>query len=445
MTRWIQVALMALVALIGLHCGIRDTEDKPELSVTPTLLDFGETKTSDFVTISNTGSGTLHWSIEVPSEGWIRVSQRDGNITNEPVAVEVRIDREKAPVGQQQVTLVVTAEQGGHKEITVKATIPDTTPPTVLIEYPAEDAVVDPQVTVRMKSEDNVGVTEVRLYVNGSHQVTLTTAPFEWTWDTLGQEAGPYTLTARAFDAAGNEATSAEVTVRVPDRDAPTVQITAPAEGATVSGNVTVTAEASDNVGVDRVTLYVDGAELGTDQTSPYTWTWNTSDFSNGAHSLTASAWDAAENEGQATAVQVTVSNVEEVRRHLIISNTSAPLGETFQGPILAVRAAGLAGMQLAISFDPEMLRVDTVTSEVFPVIASKADEPGKLEIAAASAEGIAEGDTVVVAEMTFTVVSGSPGSTSPLSFEKTVLFNENTEPMPFSVQNGTFTVEESP
>ncbi len=126
MTRWIQVALMALVALIGLHCGIRDTEDKPELSVTPTLLDFGETKTSDFVTISNTGSGTLHWSIEVPSEGWIRVSQRDGNITNEPVAVEVRIDREKAPVGQQQVTLVVTAEQGGHKEITVKATIPDT-------------------------------------------------------------------------------------------------------------------------------------------------------------------------------------------------------------------------------------------------------------------------------------------------------------------------------
>ncbi|MHA1228420.1 MAG: Ig-like domain-containing protein [Candidatus Hodarchaeales archaeon] len=43
------------------------------------------------------------------------------------------------------------------------------------------------------------------------------------------------------------------------DTTAPTVSITSPADGATVSGTVTVEASASDNVGVDRVEFFVDG------------------------------------------------------------------------------------------------------------------------------------------------------------------------------------------
>ena len=71
------------------------------------------------------------------------------------------------------------------------------------------------------------------------------------------------------------------VTVNNPDTTAPTVSLTAPANGATVSGTVTLTATASDNVGVAGVQFLVDGNPLGAeDTTSPYSVSWNTTTVS---------------------------------------------------------------------------------------------------------------------------------------------------------------------
>src|SRR5205823_1679741 len=94
------------------------------------------------------------------------------------------------------------------------------------------------------------------------------------------------------------------------DTTAPTTSITAPANGATVSGTTTVSATASDNVGVTQVELYLDGVLQSTDTTSPYSWSWNTTAAVNGAHLLTSKAYDAAGNAGISAAVSVTVSNV---------------------------------------------------------------------------------------------------------------------------------------
>jgi hypothetical protein len=93
------------------------------------------------------------------------------------------------------------------------------------------------------------------------------------------------------------------------DTTAPTVSITAPTAGATVSGTVAVNASASDNVGVSKVEFYVDGALRATATTSPYSWSWDTTAFANGAHSLVAKAYDAAGNIGTSSTVSVTVSN----------------------------------------------------------------------------------------------------------------------------------------
>ena len=93
------------------------------------------------------------------------------------------------------------------------------------------------------------------------------------------------------------------------DTTAPTTSITAPANGATVSGTTTVSANASDNVGVSRVELYVDGSLAGTDTTSPYSFAWNTTAVANGSHSLQTRAFDAAGNAGSSAVVNVTVSN----------------------------------------------------------------------------------------------------------------------------------------
>jgi len=90
----------------------------------------------------------------------------------------------------------------------------------------------------------------------------------------------------------------------------PTVSMTAPASGATVSGTaVTVSANATDNVGVVGVQFKLDGANLGSeDLTAPYSTTWNTTGTPNGSHTLSAVARDAAGNMGTAV-VTINVSN----------------------------------------------------------------------------------------------------------------------------------------
>ena len=93
------------------------------------------------------------------------------------------------------------------------------------------------------------------------------------------------------------------------DTTPPTTSITSPANGATVSGTTTVAANASDNVGVTRVELYVDSVLTGTDTSSPYEFSWNTTTATNGGHALQTKAYDAATNVGSSTVVNVTVSN----------------------------------------------------------------------------------------------------------------------------------------
>jgi hypothetical protein len=94
------------------------------------------------------------------------------------------------------------------------------------------------------------------------------------------------------------------------DTTAPTVSLTAPTNGATVLGTVTVSANASDNVGVVGVQFRLDGVNLGAEDTSsPYSIAWDTTAVANGSHSLTAVARDAAGNTRTSDAVTVTVDN----------------------------------------------------------------------------------------------------------------------------------------
>ena len=95
------------------------------------------------------------------------------------------------------------------------------------------------------------------------------------------------------------------------DNAAPTVSLTAPGSGATVSGTVTLNATASDNVGVAGVQFFLDGAPLGAEDTTPdpYSVAWNTATVTNGTHTLTAIARDAAGNTTTSAPVNVTVES----------------------------------------------------------------------------------------------------------------------------------------
>ena len=93
-----------------------------------------------------------------------------------------------------------------------------------------------------------------------------------------------------------------------PDTTSPTVRITSPAAGASVTGTVSVAADATDDRGVTGVQFAVDGVALGAeDTTAPYSAPWDTSTSAAGGHSLTAVARDAAGNRTTSAPVAVTV------------------------------------------------------------------------------------------------------------------------------------------
>ena len=90
----------------------------------------------------------------------------------------------------------------------------------------------------------------------------------------------------------------------------PTVSMTAPAPGATVAGQTTLAANASDPVAIAGVQFLLDGSPLGAEVTStPYTLVWNTTTVSDGSHTLAARARDSAGLSTVSTAISVTVQN----------------------------------------------------------------------------------------------------------------------------------------
>ncbi|MGH2567296.1 MAG: Ig-like domain-containing protein, partial [Bacteroidota bacterium] len=94
-----------------------------------------------------------------------------------------------------------------------------------------------------------------------------------------------------------------------PDTTPPTVAFTAPQNGATVSGTVTVSANATDNIKMGTVQFKLNGANLGSELTvAPYNFSWNSTTVSNGSYTLAAVAQDSAGNEATAS-ISVTVSN----------------------------------------------------------------------------------------------------------------------------------------
>ncbi len=93
----------------------------------------------------------------------------------------------------------------------------------------------------------------------------------------------------------------------------PSVTITNPAEGATVSSTVDITADATDDNGVTQVEFFVDSTSIGTDTNDDDGWSlsWNTTLVGDGGHTVTATATDTIGQTGS-DSVNVTVDNIND-------------------------------------------------------------------------------------------------------------------------------------
>ena len=212
--------------------------------------------------------------------------------------------------GAHTISAVARDAAGNTKTSANVSVTVDKAAPDVSISAPAAGAALSGTTTLTATASDDVGVQSVQFRVDGNNVGAAdTTSPYSVSLDTTTLSTGSHTISAVARDAAGNTKTSANVSVTV-DNTAPTVSLSAPAAGSLVAGTTTLTATASDNVGVQSVQFRVDGNNVGAaDTTSPYSLSLDTTTLSNGSHTLSAVARDAAGNTRTSANVTITVDN----------------------------------------------------------------------------------------------------------------------------------------
>lgn len=124
------------------------------------------------------------------------------------------------------------------------------------------------------------------------------------------------------------------------DDNPPTVSISSPANGATVSGIVSFSASASDDKGVTKVGFYINSTLLSEDSSAPYSISLNTGDYSNGAYSLKAIAYDASQT--AEVTISITISNADPTDTEdptvTIIEPAANPYAWTASVPTLSIK-----------------------------------------------------------------------------------------------------------
>jgi hypothetical protein len=121
--------------------------------------------------------------------------------------------------------------------------------------------------------------------------------------------AGSFPFTVAVKDSSSASA-SANLSINVVAAAPPTVSISSPANGATVSGTVAVSGVASSGVAISSVQVSVDGgAFANASGTSNWSFSLNTNSLSNSAHSLSAKVIDSAGKSATSSLVDFTVNN----------------------------------------------------------------------------------------------------------------------------------------
>ncbi len=194
----------------------------------------------------------------------------------------------------------------------------DTTAPAVSITSPASGATISGKVVIEVTASDNIGVTRVNIFYDGTGIIREGESQGTYGWgsifDTTRLTNGTHMISAVAYDAAGNTKT-AEIPVVVSnggDSTPPSVSISSPVYGATVSGTIVVNVTATDDVAVKSVYIYYDDTGIIREGTAQGNYGWgsafNTTRVANGLHTLKAVATDTNGNV-RTVQVQINVKN----------------------------------------------------------------------------------------------------------------------------------------
>ncbi|TFH46148.1 MAG: hypothetical protein E4G94_03055 [ANME-2 cluster archaeon] len=195
--------------------------------------------------------------------------------------------------------------------------------PVVNILNPADGATVSGTTTIEVEASDDGGIISVDYSIDGGSSSPMTqnlsTGNYEATWGTTLVSESSHTIEVIATDTIGQEASDTNGVIV--DNDAsPSVTISNPGNGATVSGSITITTVPIDDSGIDKVDFYIDDALLA-ETTDPYQTTWDTITIPDGSHTIKAIATDTIGQTASDT-ITVIVDNVVDTNS-MHVSNIS--------------------------------------------------------------------------------------------------------------------------
>ncbi len=278
----------------------------------------------------------------------------------------------------KDATGVIMTSQEGLNFITRDTS--DTSPPTISLTSPANGTTLSGVTIISATATDNVVIDHIDFYRGTILIGADATAPYSIDWDTTQTTNGSHSISARAYDAAGNSTASSSVLVTVsntvtppPDTTVPTVSITAPLNGSTIAGTTTISASATDNIGVTKVDFYRGTTLFGTDTTSPYSISWNTTTVANSTYSLTAKAYDASGNTATSSIVSVSIANIATppppADTTLPVVSISSPLNNAIVSGTRTINASASDNSgsisKMEIYVDNILLKQNTLTASI--------------------------------------------------------------------------------
>lgn len=187
--------------------------------------------------------------------------------------------------------------------------------PTCNISEPLNDAVYlqGATVTIEVDADDDdgtlfrkPGIDKVDFLIDDDLVATVTASPYSYDWNTSGEALGPHDIVTIAEDNGGNT-TQDEISVII--NDAPSCEITSPANNTSVfqGSAVEIEVDADDDIGgPPSVEFYVNNSLIGTDNSSPFSYEWNTGSgsYTTGNYTIKAVSIDDYDAE---TSDQITV------------------------------------------------------------------------------------------------------------------------------------------
>jgi len=205
--------------------------------------------------------------------------------------------------GLCSIKLIVYDKTGSLNFASINVIV-DNTAPTIVLISPENDVIVAGNLTVDFYILDS-NLLNVTYAINEGDSVDITHKA-SFIVDTTKLDDGANEIKITAIDKSGN---SVFKTLNVViDNTKPSVSITNPTEGTTLTGIITIEFSASDEH-LTEVFLYIDAAAF--DVTGLYSYEWNTTEVGDGTHTIRFVAYDKAGNIGETSPISVKTVNVQ--------------------------------------------------------------------------------------------------------------------------------------